>query len=63
MTIAKSKHYELINNDGKYEIYKDGNLIFFSIDDTDACKKFKDCLIKDDDFDTPVEINLRYWTE
>lgn len=61
MTIAKSKHYELVNNGGKYEIYKNGKLIFFSIDDTDACKKFKDCVIKDND--TKVEIDLYYWAE
>ena len=61
MTIAKSKHYELVNNGGKYEIYKNGKLIFFSIDDTDACKKFKDYVIKDND--TKVEIDLYYWAE
>ena len=61
MTIAKSKNYELVNNAGKYEIYKAGRMIFFAIDDTCACKQFKEYVKKDNE--TKVEIDLMYWSE
>jgi hypothetical protein len=61
ITIAKSANLELINADGKYEIYNKDRMIFFSIDDTYACNKFKEYVRMSGD--TKVEIDLMYWSE
>lgn len=59
VTMAKSEHYELIENDGKYEIYEDGRKIFFSIGDNYACRQFEKYALKAGDY--KIEIDLRYW--
>ena len=59
MIIAKNNKFELINNSGKYEIYKDGKLIFFALDDIGACDKFVEYLRKDGNM--KAEVNFELW--